>query len=47
MEGVQPALTYDDVMEAEAGLKQNTQFRALMADRFGITDMDQLAVDPW
>ena len=47
MEGVQPALTYDDVMEAEAALKKNVQFLALMADRFGITDMEQLAVDPW
>ena len=47
MEGVQPALTVDDVLESELALKANKQFRALMEERFGITDMDSLAVDPW
>lgn len=47
MEGVQPALTMDDVVESEQVLKRNPQFQALVAERYGITDMAELAVDPW
>ena len=47
MEGVQAAVTLDDVLESEAALKGNAEFRALMRERYGITDMDLLAVDPW
>ena len=47
MEGVQPALTTDDVVDAELALKANKQFLALMQERYGITDMATLAVDPW
>lgn len=47
MEGVQVALTMDDVMEGEEKLKENGEFRQLMGERYGITDMGQLAVDPW
>lgn len=47
MEGVQAALTLDDVVECEAALKRNARFQALMAQRYGIADMAQLAVDPW
>ena len=47
MEGVQAALTLDDVVECEAALKRNARFQALMAQRYGIQDMAQLVVDPW
>jgi primary-amine oxidase len=47
MVGVQPCLTIDDVVESEVRIKQNPQFRRLVRERFGITDMDLLAVDPW
>jgi len=47
MEGVQPCVTLDDVLEAEEALKNNEQFRALMAERYGLTDMACLAVDTW
>lgn len=47
MVGVQPCLTIDDVVEAEVALKANTEFQALMASRYSITDLDLLAVDPW
>ena len=48
MEGVQAALTPDDVLECEAALKRNARFRAVMAQRYGIRDVDpELAVDPW
>ncbi|EFN54781.1 hypothetical protein CHLNCDRAFT_58054 [Chlorella variabilis] len=47
MVGVQPCLTIDDVVESEERLKANPEFLALMASRYGITDMQLLAVDPW
>ena len=48
MEGVQAALTPCDVLECEAALKRNARFGAVMAQRYGIVDVDsQLAVDPW
>ncbi|KAI7844182.1 hypothetical protein COHA_002317 [Chlorella ohadii] len=48
MDGVQAALTPDDVLECEAVLKRNPRFRAIMAQRYGISDVDtELAVDPW
>lgn len=48
MEGVQAALTPDDVLECEAALKRNARFQAVMAQRYGIHDVDsELAVDPW
>ena len=47
LEGVQAALTLDDVVECEAALKRNARFQALMAQRYGIQDMAQLVVDPW
>lgn len=47
MEGVQPAVTMDDSLETEAALKAHPRFQALMAERYGITDMEQVAADPW
>ncbi len=47
MDGVQAAVTLDDVLESEAALKGNAQFQALMRERYGITDLALLAVDPW
>lgn len=47
MEGVQATLTIDDVVESELALKRNPTFRALVAERYGITDLSLLAVDPW
>lgn len=47
MEGVQATLTIDDVVESELALKRNPQFQALVAERYGITDLSLLAVDPW
>ncbi|KAL4452372.1 hypothetical protein ABPG75_008034 [Micractinium tetrahymenae] len=47
MDGVQAAVTLDDVLESEEALKKNAEFRALVRERYGITDMDLLAVDPW
>ena len=47
MEGVQPALTMDDVVESEVAVKKNAQFQAFMRDAYGITDLDTVAVDPW
>lgn len=45
--GVQAALTLDDVLECESALKRNARFRALMAERYGIADVEAVAVDPW
>lgn len=47
LEGVQPAVTLDDVIDVEKMVKGNKEFQDFMARRYGITSMDEVAVDPW
>ncbi|MFK7858273.1 MAG: primary-amine oxidase [Granulosicoccus sp.] len=46
IEGVQPSIILDEFFEAEATIRENTEFQAALAKR-GITDMDLVTVDPW
>lgn len=41
MDGVQPALTMDDVIESEIQIKANPEFLRYMRERYGVTDMAQ------
>ena len=47
LNGVQPTVTVDDAVEAEEIMKANPEFQKVVAERYGITNMDVLAVDPW
>lgn len=47
MEGVQPAVTMDDCFLAEELLKKNAEFASFVEARYGVTDLDLLACDPW
>lgn len=47
LNGVQPTVTVDDAVEAEEIMKSNPEFQKVVAERYGITNMDVLAVDPW
>lgn len=40
-------MTVDDAVEAEEIMKANPDFQRVVAERYGITNMDVLAVDPW
>lgn len=40
-------MTLDDVIESEVAIKENKEFRDFVAKRYGITNMDDIAVDPW
>ncbi|GAB4818794.1 hypothetical protein N2152v2_005840 [Parachlorella kessleri] len=47
MDGVQPALTIDDCVDSERQIKANPEFQQYMKERYGITNMDEVACDPW
>lgn len=44
--GVQPAVTFEEILEVEELVKQDAQFQATLARR-GITDMSLVMVEPW
>lgn len=44
--GVQPAITFEEVLEVEHLVKSSPMFREVLANR-GITDMDLVMVEPW
>lgn len=44
---MQPTVTVDDAVEAEEIMKSSPEFRRVVAERYGITDVSVLAVDPW
>lgn len=45
--GVQPLLTPEDCFLAEEIVKSDPEFAKIMEERYGITDLSRLAVDPW
>ncbi|BDA42557.1 Primary amine oxidase [Coccomyxa sp. Obi] len=47
VEGVQPMVTIEDCVEAEEIVKADLGVRALLKDRYGLTDMALVAADPW
>ncbi|KAK9817313.1 hypothetical protein WJX72_012521 [[Myrmecia] bisecta] len=47
LEGVQPMVTLDDCLDAEDVVKASPRVQQLIRERYGITDMDKVAVDPW
>ena len=40
-------VTIEDCVEAEELVKADKGIRALLKDRYGITDMSMVAADPW
>ena len=40
-------VTIEDCVEAEEIVKADEGIRALLKDRYGITDMSMVAADPW
>lgn len=44
--GVHPSLMFDEFMEFQEAVKNNPDFQAAVIQR-GITDMDQVMVEPW
>lgn len=47
VEGVQPMVTIEDCVEAEEIVKADEGIKALLKERYGITDMSMVAADPW
>jgi primary-amine oxidase len=47
VEGVQPLITPEDCIDAEAIVKADPQIQALLKDKYAITDMDMVVCDPW
>jgi hypothetical protein len=47
LEGVQPMVTIEDCVEAEELVKADPGIRALLKERYGVTDMALVACDPW
>jgi primary-amine oxidase len=47
VEGVQPLITPEDCLDAEAIVKADPQIQALLKDKYAITDMDMVVCDPW
>lgn len=48
LEGVQPLLTPDDCLLAEEIVKSDQKVKAMLVERFGITNLaSHLACDPW
>jgi primary-amine oxidase len=45
--GVQPLATPDDCFDAEAIVKADPAIQKLLADKYGITNMDLVVCDPW
>ena len=46
VEGVRPALLFEEAAGAIEALKAHAGFQAAMAER-GITDFDRVQIDPW
>lgn len=46
-EGVQALATPDDCFDAEAIAKADPDVQALLAEKYGITDLEMVACDPW
>jgi Cu2+-containing amine oxidase len=40
-------VTIEDCVEAEEIVKADPSIQALLKDRYGVTDMDLVAADPW
>ena len=47
VEDVHPPFTPDDCFEAESIVKADETIKELLETRYGITDMDKVACDPW
>lgn len=47
VESVQPMVTIEDCVEAEDIFKSDPQVQRLIRERYGITDMAEVACDPW
>lgn len=47
MESVQPMVTIEDCVEAEEIFKADSEVQRLIRERYGITDMAEVACDPW
>jgi Cu2+-containing amine oxidase len=47
LEGVQPLASPEDCFDAEAIAKSDPEVVSLLKERYGITDLDLVACDPW
>ena len=47
LEGVQPTVTLDDCLDAEEVVKADPGIQKLLLERYGISDLGLVAVDPW
>ena len=47
VEGVQPLASPEDCFDAEAIAKANPEVVSLLKERYGISDLDLVACDPW
>ena len=47
MEGVEPVATPDDCFEAEAIAKADPRVVELLRERYGVSDLELVACDPW
>ncbi|KAK9825988.1 hypothetical protein WJX74_003459 [Apatococcus lobatus] len=47
LEGVQPTVTLDDCLDAEEVVKSDPGIQKLLLERYGICDLELVAVDPW
>lgn len=47
VDGVQPMVTLDDTFEAEAIVKADPGMQKLFRERYGITNLELVAIDPW
>jgi hypothetical protein len=47
VEGIQPMVTIEDTVEAEGILKADAKVQRLIRERYGITNMEEVACDPW
>lgn len=46
-EGIQPLATPDDCFDAEEIVKSDPEIKALLQDKYGITDLSMVVCDPW
>ena len=47
VDSVQPMVTIEDCVEAEEIFKADAEVQRLIRERYGITDMAEVACDPW
>ena len=40
-------ITIDDCLEAEAIVKEDATIKSILKERYGLTNMDLVAADPW